>query len=303
MSPDLLARAALFAAAATLLAPQQFRSKADIVDVYATVRLRDHTIKTDLVKGDFELLEDGKPVEIAVFSQGIQPLSVALILDHSGSTNTQFTDVTRAAQEFVGRLLKRDRASVMTLSWDCVPFTGDFRDVLSLLRMEIPGDFGSPVWSAANRALSSLEGETAQRVILLFSDGVDTQSDMDDIDVPVPNRIFQSPCTNQRYGKLQTAYTVAPRAQAMSAMVYTVSVGASSGDLGTIAKRTGASSQKLGDYSELRSSFRTIADELHLQYVLGFVPTKSDGKQHKIEVKVKREGVIVRARQAYFAAK
>jgi Ca-activated chloride channel family protein len=300
MSPDLFARAALLAATTVLVVPQQFHSKADFVDVYATVKLKDHTIKTDLVKEDFELFEDGKPVEIAVFSQGIQPLSVVLILDHSGSTQTQFGDVTRAAQEFVGRLLRHDRASVMSLTWDCLSFTDDGWQMLSLLRSQLPEDYGSPIWSATNRALASLETETGQRVVILFSDGEDNQmAGMSGVVEPG----LLNPCRYVGPGQYQEFSDVANRAQAASTMVYTVSVGSGTGDLVAIARDTGASFQKLGNYSELRSAFRGIADELHLQYVLGFMPTKSDGKEHKIEVKVKRPGITVRARKAYVAAR
>jgi hypothetical protein len=42
-----------------------------------------------------------------------------------------------------------------------------------------------------------------------------------------------------------------------------------------------------------------IADELHLQYLIGFVPSKFDGKRHDITVRVKRPGVTVRARETY----
>jgi hypothetical protein len=45
-----------------------------------------------------------------------------------------------------------------------------------------------------------------------------------------------------------------------------------------------------------------IVDELHQQYVLGFKPAALDGKLHRLDVKVKRPGVIVRARRTYLAA-
>jgi hypothetical protein len=99
----------------------------------------------------------------------------------------------------------------------------------------------------------------------------------------------------------RTAKDVVTRAERDAVMVYTVSVGEGAGDLNTIAKQTGASYQKLGDYNELKGAFRSIADELHLQYVLGFTPSFTDGKMHKIEVKVKRQGVTVQARKGYVA--
>jgi len=79
----------------------------------------------DMTKDDFELREDGKPIEITVFSRSIQPLSVAMVLDHSGSTAMEFANVRMAAQEFLAHLLKGDRAAISTLTWDCQPFTDE----------------------------------------------------------------------------------------------------------------------------------------------------------------------------------
>jgi hypothetical protein len=59
--------------------------------------------------------------------------------------------------------------------------------------------------------------------------------------------------------------------------------------------------QQLANFGELRAAFKRIADELHLQYLLGFVPTKFDGKRHEITVRVTRPGISVRAREAYIA--
>ena len=43
-----------------------------------------------------------------------------------------------------------------------------------------------------------------------------------------------------------------------------------------------------------------MAQELHSQYVLGFAPA-TDGKLHKLEVRVKKPGMTARARKTYLA--
>jgi hypothetical protein len=55
--------------------------------------------------------------------------------------------------------------------------------------------------------------------------------------------------------------------------------------------------------AEMAATFAKVADELHRQYALGFEPSKLDGKSHRLEVKVKRPGLTVRARRSYFAQK
>ena len=140
LRPGLIVAAAAVLAVPLLAQKPQFRSSADTVQVHATVKLKNGTVAHDLTKEDFELFEDGKPREITVFSKSVQPLSVALVLDRSGSTDPNSAGVRLAAQEFVSRLLRTDRASISTLTWDCQPFTNNSRDLQSVLRMNLPRD-------------------------------------------------------------------------------------------------------------------------------------------------------------------
>jgi VWFA-related protein len=287
--------------------PPQFRSSSDIVEVYATVKLKNGTIAHDLTKDDFELREDGKVREIAVFSRSIQPLSVAMVLDHSGSTAEEFANVRMAALEFVAHLLRGDRSAISTLTWDCQPFTDDARALTAVLQLELPGDFGSPIWSASDRAMSWLQPEGGRRVVLLFSDGLDNQQGMLSAVTPGarsarPSFGFLSPCESADVSQIRDAKDVLKRAEQDAIMVYVVSVGGGTGELERLSKQTGGSYQRLGGYEEVKSAFRSIADELHLQYVLGFAPTFADGKAHKIDVRAKRPGVTVQARKSYVAA-
>jgi hypothetical protein len=50
------------------------------------------------------------------------------------------------------------------------------------------------------------------------------------------------------------------------------------------------------------AAMRQVADELHHQYLLGFVPAVLDGTVHKLEVTSKRGGMSVQARKSYLAA-
>lgn len=298
------------AAGTSIQTPIKFRSSSDTVEVHATVKLRNGTIARDLVKENFELYEDGKLREITVFSKSIQPLSVALVLDHSGSTDMQFDDVLAAAREFIGHLIRGDRAAVFTLTWDCHEFTDKHSSLLNVLRSPIPIDFGSPIWAGTDRAMSALETEGGRRIILLMTDGQDTQRGLSGIPfVGAPPHELRalSPCEYAPVTEVRTAKDVIARAVSDAIMVYTVSVEApgvpKSEDLADISNKTGALPQRLKDYDDLKGAFRSVADELHLQYVLGFTPSFTDGMTHKIEVKVKRSGVNVHARKAYVAAK
>ena len=54
---------------------------------------------------------------------------------------------------------------------------------------------------------------------------------------------------------------------------------------------------------DLAATFTRVVDELHRQYLIGFVPQKLDGKFHRLDVRVRGAGLVIRARKSYVAAR
>jgi hypothetical protein len=71
--------------------------------------------------------------------------------------------------------------------------------------------------------------------------------------------------------------------------------------LAKIAAESGGGYFELESTDDLGATFARVADELHRQYAMGFSPEKLDGKTHKLEVRVKRDGMTARARRSYVA--
>ena len=69
-----------------------------------------------------------------------------------------------------------------------------------------------------------------------------------------------------------------------------------------LSEDTGGGYFELKRTADLNETFTRVAQELHSQYVLGFSPETLDGKVHKLEVRVKRAGLIARARKTYVAS-
>jgi hypothetical protein len=69
-----------------------------------------------------------------------------------------------------------------------------------------------------------------------------------------------------------------------------------------IADETGGGYFELEKTSDLAPTFTRVAQELHSQYVLGFVPTQLDGRVHQLTVRVTQPGMTARARRSYVAA-
>ena len=68
-----------------------------------------------------------------------------------------------------------------------------------------------------------------------------------------------------------------------------------------LSEETGGGFFLLKKTDELTTTFTRVAQELHSQYVLGFTPQALDGKIHKLEVRVKKPGMLARARKSYVA--
>ena len=111
-SRDWLLLAVLLAAivlpgAGTRAAPQ-FASSVNLVEAYAMVSDRSGAPIIGLGPGDFEVLQDGRPQAIQVFTAGDFPLSLALAIDHSASmAGTRLRVAAGAARRFLNRLRPR----------------------------------------------------------------------------------------------------------------------------------------------------------------------------------------------------
>jgi Ca-activated chloride channel family protein len=69
-----------------------------------------------------------------------------------------------------------------------------------------------------------------------------------------------------------------------------------------LSDETGGGYFEIDKSSDLAPAFTRIANELHSQYVLAFSPPALDGKIHRLTVRAKRTGLVVRARKSYLAS-
>ncbi len=73
-------------------------------------------------------------------------------------------------------------------------------------------------------------------------------------------------------------------------------------DLRKISDETGGGYFELQKSADLAPTFSRVAQELRSQYLIGFAPVALDNKIHKLDVKINRLGMTVRARKSYLAA-
>jgi Ca-activated chloride channel family protein len=271
--------------------PPTFKSGTQVVSLFVTVADAQKRLVPDLTKDDFEVFDNEKPQSLVFFQNENQPITVVVMLDTSGSMTGTISLLRAAAEQFLLRLLPDDKGRVGAFN-DKIQFSSRFTND----RDELVGDVkdldygnGTRLWDAVAASLDELKGIEGRRVILVFTDGDDTES-------------------HTRLG------TVIDRARADEVMIYAIGLESNyfngqrmvrskpDNGLRRIADETGGGYFELQKTADLAPTFTRVAQELHSQYVLGFTPTQLDGKVHKLAVRMKQPGMTARARRSYLAA-
>src|SRR4051794_21870058 len=156
----------LLAVSGTVLAAAQdqrqppFRSGARTVAIYATVTHKDGRLVPDLDREAFEIREGGKPQPLTVFANEVQPISLVMLLDRSGSMRGNNGLVAQAAATFVDRLGPGDKARIGTfaerIEIEPQAFTEDRSVLHHVLQATAAVTGPTPLWNAIDEALEAL---------------------------------------------------------------------------------------------------------------------------------------------------
>jgi Ca-activated chloride channel homolog len=279
---------------ATALA-QRIKVTTQTVPVYTTVIDAQRRLVSDLQQNDFEVYDNGRLQPLTNFVNEVTPFTAIVMLDTSGSMTLNMDFVKQAAEEFLIRLLPEDKAKVGAFN-DKIqvlprdePFTNNRDRLIRLVKESL--DFGYPtrLWDAVDESIANLEAEDGRRVVVVFTDGDDSASKRGRDDV-------------------------LERAREKDMMIYAIGLQSDyfngqskvrtrpDRGLRKVAEETGGGYFELTKKDDLGPTFTRVAQELHSQYVLGFSPESLDGKVHKLDVKVKRAGLVARGRKSYMAS-
>ena len=273
-----------------------FRAGTRTVPVYVSVIDDIGRFVTDLRRDDFEIRDEGKGQPITLFTTDLQPLTAVVLLDGSRSMLKALDTVITAADHFVVRLMPGDRARIGSFADEirlAPAFTGNrdqlAREVNDLFDLRIGP--GTRLWDAIGQATASFDGRDGRRVVIVFSDGEDTSS----------TGTFGDALARARRADV-IVYAVLIRGAQRLPEERVSNRRSRIQDFADLAISSGGGYYLVNNVLDDMNSIATqIAQELHSQYVIGFVPTQLDGRLHKLEVRVKRPRLKVRARQSYLA--
>ncbi len=260
---------------------------------------------TDLEKEDFMVFDNGRPQKIEGFATVEEPISVALLLDSSGSMDVHLRTIQNEAIRFVSFLREDDGLAILSFADDVVlwePFSlYRKKNPMTIRRIEARGLSAvyEGVWLSLEQVLKH---EFGRKALVLFSDGIDnrsrtvTEEETFDLARRTEATIYCI-CFNPNNSRFKRfpfpGGNGEKKAEYAAGREYLTKLSAYSG--GTLVD-----ARKIEDLSQ---AFRQIARELSSQYSIGYYPSdfQRDGEYHSVEVRLKQEELTARTRQGYYA--
>ncbi len=266
--------------------------RADYVTVLTSVNGAAGLPVQNLSDADFEIYEDGQLQVISrVGRQEDQPLRLALLLDISASVRNRLKFEQEAALDFFRRMLRpQDRAAFYAFNHD-VYLRQDLTSSLGALETAVRGleaRGATALYDAIFIAARRLEREPGRRVIIVVSDGQNTVS-----------RVTRERVLEEVNRTDAIIFGICP----VIRTEYDDFLPPPDNDFDLLCRQTGGRVFMVTSLSELTTGFAQLEAELRAQYVLSYYSSNDarDGRFRRIEVRVRRPGVTVRARSGYYA--
>lgn len=281
---------ALLTVLALLPASAQFKANVNLVRVLVNVKNQAGELVGSLDKDEFTIYDDNVPQEIKVFERyTTKPLSVALMVDTSGSTLKDWQLEVRSFGKFLKALFSegnpQDMAGLYTFNYDVTAFdyTRNAKRLEDHLRFIKP-EGGTSLYDAIFHCARDLQRRDGRHVMVLVSDGGNTTS-------------------SKAYNDAREA------AQRADAVMYPVVIVPISNDAGrnlggehalqTLAADTGGRwfDPTIG---QLDKTFEEILRDLRAQYMIAYYPKDAGKGFHNVRVELKRSELRAQTRTGYY---
>jgi len=233
-----------------------------------------------LTAADFELRDNGILQTIDVVDSSDIPVNAILALDTSASTAGQRQkDLVAAGEALLDGLKPDDRAALTTFSHAVAPGlvpTSDLSEVRRALR-RIEPDGETAIMDGAYVALAATLAQSGRSLVVVCTDGYDTSSWLQ------PAEVLES-------------------AKRSSAVVYAVTAAQARrrSPLKDLADATGGNVLEVKSSADLRGAFQKILQDFRSRYILSYSPQGVSAEGfHRLDVRVKRRGLTVKARPGY----
>ena len=271
------------------------RVNVQLVRVLATVKDPTGGLVGTLEKQDFSVRDNGVQQEISVFERKTdQPLSVAILIDNSGSTAKDLKYETDSVAKFLRALLREgnpeDAVALYSFNWEIVQQNGFTRNLTAFDRSlhNLRGEAGTSLYDAVVFASRDIENRPGRKVLVIVTDGGDTTSH------------------NDFLRAVETAQLADAVIYPILVMPITNPAGRNVGGenaLTTFARRTGGRVFLPALGAALDNAFEQIIRDLRTQYLLAFYPKDvplTKERYHALDVAVSDPRLQAQARSGYY---
>ena len=163
--------------------PFEVRVNVDLVQLYATVRDAEGKFVSGLGEADFEVFEDRVKQTVRLFAHEDIPVTVGLVVDHSGSMKGKLAEVTAAARTFVRASNPEDRMFVVNFNEKVslglpaeIRFTNRAEEMETAI-LNAPATGQTALYDATVEGLQQLRNDGRdKKVLIVISDGGDNAS-------------------------------------------------------------------------------------------------------------------------------
>ncbi len=270
-----------------------FRTDVRRVILNATVVDKSGRLLTDLPVSAFKVFENGVEQQIKIFRREDIPVSMAIVVDNSGSMRDKRQRVETAAIQLVKASNPQDEVMIVNFNdeaFEDVPFTSDIKKMEEgLARIDSRG--GTAMRDAISMTIDRIKeaGKKDKKVMLVITDGNDNLSSIS------LERLVQ-------------------KAHDSEILVYGIGILSSEEKreakkakraMEALATASGGAVYYPNDLAEVEKLARDVAHEIRNQYVLVYSPTNQalDGSFRQIKVAVTGANrPVARTRSGYYAS-
>lgn len=269
--------------------------KVNLVRLLVSVRDASGNLLTNLNKTDFRITDSGQPQTISLFERNTSlPLSVAVLIDTSGSTGQDLHYEVNSIQRFINTLLaagnSEDAFELFSFNWRTnleADFSRNERRADHALHA-LHGEGGTSLYDAIYLASDTLANREGRHVMIVVTDGGDTTS----------------------YKQYKDALSAAQRADTVLYPIIVVPIPSDAGRntggehaLTTLAQSTGGRTFYPESADQLNVAFADILHELRTQYLIGFYPQEvpqAAHSYHPVNVQIPMPALRISARSGYY---
>ena len=269
-----------------------FKKEVEEVVLHATVLDDKQHMITNLEKGAFTVLEDGKPQAITSFRHEDIPVAMAVVIDNSGSMREKRQKVNQAALNLVRSSNPQDQVFIVNFNDEYYldqDFTADINRLKEALE-KIEARGGTALYDAVVASADHLKRNTKleRKVLFVVTDGEDNAS----------RESLEQAVRRLQQENGPTVYAIGILGEEKARRARRA--------LDTMAERTGGISFFPRTLDEVDAISRTVAHDIRNQYTIGYKPTnpRSTGGYRTVHVDARAHGynkLVVRTKSGYYA--